>query len=378
MAALQFVDVPGYNAILFRRTYQDLSLPGALMDRAAAWLANTGARWNGTDKCWTFPSGARLNFGYLEHENQKYRYQGAEFHFIGFDEATQFQESQYTYLFSRLRKTVDLGIPLRMRAASNPGGVGHAWVRQRFLVEGEAKGRPFIRSGLDDNPYIRREEYLANLMELDPLTRAQLLAGDWDAKETGLKFRREWWNGKIVQSPPPDILVSVRFWDLAATEPKPGTDPDYTAGCLMSVTRQQVFCIHDFVHMRGTPQAVERTVQLTAMRDGPGVQIYMEKEPGASGVSIIDHYRRRVLLGYPFYGYPKTANKEVMANPLSSQCEAGNVLLLEGPWIPGWFDEAEQFPLGPHDDRVDAASGAYAVCSREALRALQSASSMRG
>jgi len=82
MAALQFVDIPGYSAILFRKTYADLSLPGALIDMSKQWLMpfveSKEVRWSEKDKQYTFPSGATLNFGYLESENDCYRYQGAE------------------------------------------------------------------------------------------------------------------------------------------------------------------------------------------------------------------------------------------------------------------------------------------------------------
>jgi hypothetical protein len=198
MAALQYVEVPGYAAILFRRTYADLSLPGALMDRAHEWLQGTAAHWSERNKTWTFPSGATLSFGYLESENNKYRYQSAEFQFIGFDELTQFTETQYRYLFSRLRRLEGSSIPLRMRAASNPGGVGHEWVKQRFVVG----DKPFIPASLDDNPYIDREEYVKSLMHLDPITREQLLKGDWTAREAGNKFKREWF--EIVDTYPAD------------------------------------------------------------------------------------------------------------------------------------------------------------------------------
>ena len=138
MAALQYADRPGYKAILFRRTFQDLKLPEALIPRSKEWLTGQ-ARWNENDHQWTFEregvpasQAAVLVFGYLATENDKYRYQGAAFDFIGFDELTQFTESQYRYLFSRLRRAADSDIPPRMRAASNPGGVGHDWVRDRF------------------------------------------------------------------------------------------------------------------------------------------------------------------------------------------------------------------------------------------------------
>ena len=100
MAALQYIDVPGYRALLFRRTFADLNLPGALMDRARDWLGGTPARWNAHDHVWTFPSGASLTFGYLETERDKYRYQSSELQYIGFDELTQFGESPSTSICS--------------------------------------------------------------------------------------------------------------------------------------------------------------------------------------------------------------------------------------------------------------------------------------
>ena len=184
MAGLQFADIPGYSAILFRQTYADLALPGALMDRANEWLYGTDAHWSGQEKKWTFPSGATLNFGYLETESDKFRYRSSEFQFIGFDELTNFTETQYRFLFSRLRRTTDIDVPLRMRSASNPGGVGHDWVKERFI--GTRSTPPvvpdvFVPAKLSDNPHLSQDEYQRSLEQLDPVTKAQLLSGDWDA-----------------------------------------------------------------------------------------------------------------------------------------------------------------------------------------------------
>ena len=218
MAALQYVDVPDYAAILFRRTLADLALPGALMDRAHAWLCETPARWNDKEKTWFFPSGASLTFGYLDYPAQRYRYQSSEFQFIGFDELTQFGEAEYTYLFSRLRRKTSSNVPLRMRSASNPGGFGHDWVRRRFLVEGPANGRFFIPARLDDNPYLDREEYVESLRSLDPLTRAQLLQGDWDAHDEGILSYASinacqaeclWPDGNPPEGGRPDLYVGI-------------------------------------------------------------------------------------------------------------------------------------------------------------------------
>ena len=186
MAALQYVDIPNYAAILFRRTYKDLALPGALMDRAHGWLQGTDAKWDEQDKRWTFPSGATLSFGYLENEKDKYRYQSAEFQFVGFDETSQFYETQYTYLFSRLRRLAGSVVPLRQRSASNPPtSADGQWVKKRFVLHRTAK-RPFIPSGLDDNPYLDKEEYLKSLDNLDDATRNALF--DWFASVEGLVF----------------------------------------------------------------------------------------------------------------------------------------------------------------------------------------------
>jgi Terminase-like family. len=207
MAALQYVHVPKYAAILFRRTYTDLTLPEALMTRAQEWLSrHKKVRWVDKEKTWYFPSGATITFGYLESENDKFRYQSSAFQFIGFDEASQFTEGQYTYLFSRLRRLSDSDVPLRMRAASNPGGIGAAWVYSRFIPEdftpdqsvevrlfqktgtndeGDPIDRAFVPARLDDNPHLDRAGYARSLANLDPVTRAQLLRGDWLIKERG-------------------------------------------------------------------------------------------------------------------------------------------------------------------------------------------------
>lgn len=184
MAALQYVDDPSYSALIMRRTFSELSLEGALLSRATEWLGHTDASWNGNDMKWRFPSGAVLQFGYMTGEKDRARYQSAEFQFIGIDELTDWSENDYRFMFSRLRKGAGSGIPLRMRTASNPGGRGHDWVKQRFLKEGSVD-RVFIPAKLSDNEYVDQEAYLFALEQLDPEQRQMLLMGDWDARAPG-------------------------------------------------------------------------------------------------------------------------------------------------------------------------------------------------
>jgi len=222
--ALLHVDKPGYSAILFRKTFQDLSLPGALLDRAQEWLLPQKVPYSHQNKTFTFPSGATLSFGYLDTENDKYRYQGAEFQFIGFDELTQFTESQYRYLLSRCRRLKDVEIPLRVRSASNPGGTGHQWVKERFVLS----SRVFIAAGLIDNPHLDQEEYELALAELDPVTRAQLLHGDWDVSYADT-FKPDMFN---YRTKPIDGYTLFFVIDLAYTKKKTA---DYTAGGVVGV-----------------------------------------------------------------------------------------------------------------------------------------------
>lgn len=367
MAALQFVDIPGYSAILFRKTYADLSLPGALISVAKDWLmpfVDTGeVKWSEKDKKFTFPSGATLAFGYLESENDCYRYQGSEFHYIGMDEVTHISPGNYRYLFSRLRKPKSLKVPLRFRATANPGGEHGEYYYQRFFVEGAEKGRVFIGAGLRDNPYLDAEEYIKALDELDPVTREQLLNGNWDIKEAGDMLSRTWFQ-IVPMSAVPDTARYVRFWDMASTDPskrksKDKRDPDFTVGFKLAM-HQGFYWIVDIIAIQKKPAEVEETIKATAELDGYSCAIRMEQEPGSSGDITIDHYARNVLPGYDFQGVRSTGSKVERARPASSAAQTGRVFIITGCRnMLKFFDEADVFPYGVKDDTIDGFSGAF-------------------
>ena len=363
MAALQYVEVPDYAAILMRRSYVSLFKPGGLISRSFQWLKNTDARWDGQYKKWHFPSGAILDFGYLDSEIDKYNYDSAEYNFIGIDELTQWPEDFYTFMFERKRRLVDSQVPLRVRSASNPGRLGHIWVKNRFMdhpdyvdpIDGTVKHRLFIPAKLDDNPHIDRDEYIRSLMQLDPISREQRLNGDWTVRRGGMMFKREWF--PIVSDWPRDARL-VRFWDLAATATKKGKDPDYTVGTLLGERKGQFFVI-DVKRDRLTSYDVDRLLQTTAAQDGKRVQVHIEEEGGASGKRDADRLKREVLKGYACWTQRSTGSKEVRAMALASAAEAGNVFLVQGDWNDSWLEEFELFPTGSHDDQVDSGSGAF-------------------
>lgn len=360
MAALQYVDQPGYAAIIFRRTYADLALPGALMDRADEWLSGTDATWHGQERRWQFPSGATLSFGYLDGRNDRYRYQSAEFQFVGFDELTQFREQDYRYLFSRLRRLEGSQVPVRMRAGTNPGGIGHDWVKRRFIDAGNSPTRVFIPALLDDNPYLDRAEYVETLAELDPVTKQQLLRGDWSARVAGNMFRREWFT-YIDASEVPADCAWCRFWDFAGTEDKGTEDQAYTAGVLIGRDRDGIFYLRDVKRDRLEPPGVERLVLATAHSDRAefgNVAVRIEQEPGSSGKFVVRQFATK-LAAFDFRGRPATGSKVERAKPFSGAAGNGLVRIVNGPWTEAFIDEAEAFPEGVTRDQVDAASGGY-------------------
>jgi len=356
MAALQYVDVPSYAALLLRRTYADLALPGALMDRAHEWLDGTDAKWSGDTHTWTFPSGATLSFGYLEHEGDVARYQGAELQFCGFDELTQFTERQYRYLFSRLRRIKGSTVPIRMRAASNPPGIGHDWVKARFITAHEP-GRIVLRGLFTDNPYLDQAEYRDALAKLDPITRQQLENGDWDVQQEGALAKREWF--QVVEMAPAHAR-RVRFWDMAATEKSAKSDdPDYTVGAKWAELAG-TFYVEHVIRERVAAANVMGLIRQTAEADGQRVTVNWEQEGGSSG-KIVAAEMAKALVGFSFAPVGVHKDKVTRAMPWLAQAQAGNVKLVRGPWIAAWLDEICAFPMAGHDDQVDAGSGAFAA-----------------
>jgi predicted phage terminase large subunit-like protein len=379
MGASKYLHVPKYAALILRRSYKDLSLPGALMSRAQDWFANSDAKWSDDAKTWYFPttggSPSSITFGFLDSEVDKYNYKSADFQYIGFDELTQFSQSQYRYLFSRLRKPVGFPVPLRAFSASNPGDKGHEWVKAHFNLQDSSRShihkvreriggrtftlrRLFLPGRLEDNPYLDRDTYLKSLSHLDPVTRLQMLNGDWTARHGGSIFRREWF--RILDAYPAGMRL-VRFWDLAATEAL-AEDPEHawTCGVKMGMKDGQ-FYIVNVVRIQGRPSQNEQLISQVAAIDGRAVDVAFEEEYGSAGKNLIDHYRRNVLPGYAVRGIPPKGSKETRASPLSSAAEAGNVYLVRGEWNEKYLDEIEAFPLGTFVDQVDASSGAHSV-----------------
>lgn len=209
---VRYLNNPNARMLLVRRSTEELreliSVSKQLYPKAIP-----GIKFMERDKTWVAPSGATLWMSYLDRDDDVMRYQGQAFNWIGFDELTQWPTPYpWNYMRSRLRSTKASGLPLYMRATSNPGGPGHQWVKKTFIDperhnkafwatdtdSGEVitwpkghsrEGEPlfkrrFIPATLFDNPYLAEDGmYEANLLSLPEHQRRQLLEGDWDINE---------------------------------------------------------------------------------------------------------------------------------------------------------------------------------------------------
>lgn len=200
--ALRQVEIPHYKALILRKTFPQLN---ELIDKSLRYYpgAYPKAKYNSSNHTWTFPSGAKIIFGSMQHSNDKYQYQGQAYDFVAFDELTHFTYDEYSYLFSRNRPNGP-GTRVYIRATANPGGIGHGWVKDRFITPAkpmtpipqvvrwtEPNGmvkeiesqRIFVPSSVFDNPELLKNDpmYISRLASMPEAERNALLYGDWNS-----------------------------------------------------------------------------------------------------------------------------------------------------------------------------------------------------
>lgn len=181
---------PGSKQLILRRTFAELDK--SLIRTALALYPREIFSFNSSSHMGKFKNGSCIDFGYCATENDVYQYQSAEYDCIRFDELTHFTEAQYIYLISRVRGTNIY--PKQIKSSTNPGGVGHSWVKARF-VDSSAPGqsfigedgmkRIFIPSLLDDNKFLCEgdPDYKNRLLALPEREKKALLYGDWNIFE---------------------------------------------------------------------------------------------------------------------------------------------------------------------------------------------------
>jgi predicted phage terminase large subunit-like protein len=194
-------------------------------------------------------------------------------------------------------------------------------------------------------------------------------------REGGL-IQSRWFN-LISPEQLPVLDGKARFWDMAATVKAASNDPDWTAGPKCGFKGGRFYIVH-IKRLRETPGQIENEIKKWARLDAanderevelygddaPWTRVYMEQEPGASGKAVIDHYRRNVIPGFSFRGFPSTGSKESYVDALAAAAEAGNVYAVIGNWNESFFEEVDVFPNGAHDDMIDAVAKLYHILVR--------------
>lgn len=200
--ATRQVEIPYYKGLIIRKTYPQLT---ELIEKSQRYysVAFPKATYNDSKHTWTFPSGAKIVFGSMQHSKDKLNYQGKAYDFIAFDELTHFTYEEYIYLKSRNRPNGP-GTRCYIRSTANPGGIGHGWVKNRFITaaepmttiwekalvqypdgrtESKFSSRIFVPSSVFDNKILldNDPDYLARLASMPEAERKALLYGDWDS-----------------------------------------------------------------------------------------------------------------------------------------------------------------------------------------------------
>lgn len=224
----EWIKYPKFKGLFLRRTMPELR--DEIIPRSKGYYKKFGGDFNKTDHTWEFPSGAMIIFGHCEHEDDVHKYDSTQFNYVAFDELTSFTEWQYLYITierTRRQTKYDIDLPMIVRSASNPGNIGHLWVKKRF-IDPNPKGmsiiqgrggikRVFIPATINDNPHAD-EQYKAELDAIpDEAERRAKKFGDWSAYE-GQVF--EEFRDRHYPDEPENALHVIEPFDIPAWWPK--------------------------------------------------------------------------------------------------------------------------------------------------------------
>lgn len=408
-----------FGGVIFRRTYPQITSQGGLWDESSDLYPGLGGKPNESSHSWTFPSGATMSFRHMQHEKNKFDWQGAQVPYIGWDELTHFTESQFFYMLSRLRSTS--GVRPYMRATVNPDAGSWVarlidwWIADDGYADMERAGKlryflrvagrlewadtarelefrfpeltadappkslTFVPASVYDNKALLQKDpgYLANLMALHPLEQARLLGdkvrgGNWKVQAGGGEiFHRDWFP-VIDRSMVPKGGEECRFWDFAASDytkegrKKEDKKKPYTAGVLIRKVGA-IYYVMDCVAVQEGPAGSDEVFFRTTRQDVADASIQhtryksrWETEGGSAGKK--ETYRLTTALdGIDAGGVPPQGDKYVRATPFAVQAKAGNVRVVRADWTDDFIQHLHNQPNWPVKDIMDAAAGAYSA-----------------
>lgn len=406
--ALRHKNRPGFGEVIFRKNSIQIYNEGGLLDESLRMYSGIkGAELKRSPRPqWTFNGKGKVSFAHIDGDDDLKKFQGSQMAAIGFDELTHFTESQFFYMLSRNRTTC--GIKPYVRATCNPDA--DSWVAKfiewwidpdtgypikersgkiRWMIrrnetlywadtieelwerfelktqeeKQEPKSITFIMSTLYDNQILMKQDpsYISNLKALSVVERERLLYGNWKIKPAaGLYFKRSQ-IGQMLTMILNDVVRWVRAWDLAATAEGEGGEPAYTAGVLMGKRKNGRYIVADVINVRQTAADVRKTIKFTAMSDiakYKRVKIRLPQDPGQAGKDQAQSYIK-YLAGFDVTAIPESGSKEVRAEPMAAQWQAGNFDVLIADWNEAYFNQLESFPMSKFKDMVDAGSSAF-------------------
>jgi predicted phage terminase large subunit-like protein len=400
---MRHVHNPRFGAVIFRRELTRITNEGGMWDEAMDLYPQRGAkpRQSPRMEC-RWPSGAKVQFAHLEHEDTKLAWSGAQIALLEFDQLEEFTEGQFWYLLGRNRTAS--GVRPYVRATANPvppedpvGGwlakliqwwwdteTGYPilersgvvrwfvrvneevrWARSREEAVGIAlaadvpreeaevmpKSLTFIPASVDDNPSLGAE-YRGNLLALPLVERERLARGNWKIRpKAGLVYNRAWF--EIVDARPAQ-RVSVRAWDKAGSKGK----GDHSSGLRLDYSpATKLFYVSDLVREQWSYGEREDAIKQTAELDGEETETWLEQEPGSGGKESAERSILN-LAGHTVHVEPARGSKLARAGPAAAQAEAHNIKVVRAPWNEGFLQRLHNFTGadGGKDDDADALS----------------------
>jgi predicted phage terminase large subunit-like protein len=399
---------PGFDSVVFRRSTVDIRRPGGLWAESMKLYPQAGGVPTAHTLAWRWPGLGSVKLAHLEYETTVLEWHGSQIGCLCWDELTTFTKHQFFYLLSRNRGMTGVrpyvrascnadagswvaeliqwwwdpatGYPIpersgKVRYFARAGDDSLAWyaskaaaMRATGLPREAIKSLTFIGAKLADNPALMRSDpaYLGNLMALPAVERERLLNGNWRIRPAaGLYFNRAWVRTVDIA---PKLTQTARGWDLAATPATADNDPDWTTSTKVGRLLDGSYIVLDHTWLRGTPAEVERQLLNLASQDGYACTVAIPQDPGQAGKAQVAAMVR-MLAGHKVDFSPETGDKVTRFAPFSAQAEAGNVLVLRGPWNERFFSMLEGVPDLPHsDDHSDATARAFSIVAQSGLQ----------
>lgn len=354
------------RGLFFRRTYEELA---DVQHKAERLYPRAGGRWAASKREWAFRNGSALQMRYLKRDADAQNYMGHEYTRIYGDEIGNFASPDpIDKLLACLRSPA--GVPVGFRGSMNPGGPGHAWLKERYIDPAppmtpfsdpvSGMDRVFIPARLEDNPYLRDDAgYRNRIKSVGPPWLVQAwLHGDWNVTPEGGLILAKWLQQRFDELPSPYIRI-VQSWDTAQKDNELTNDP---SACTTWIeTAHGYYLVHCWTGWVDFP-ALLRSIRHWADQYNPDVVLIEDKGSGTAAIQQLKDSTR-----LPIIPVIPTRDKSFRLQGVSSLFEAGLVMLPKhAPWLLDYEIELTTFPLSAHDDRVDSTSQALAYMSGSA------------